>query len=91
MMSINIGSVIRGIRAMMFTKMTIDKFLDNPSKYVYLSGRELKYTSGFVKKFDGNLHLLLNCVDDNIFNNENDGEEYIDYFQAVKEYKEEAK
>lgn len=70
--------------------MTIKDFEDDPSKYIYLQSGSIVYQSIFSDKFNGDLDLLLDCIEDNIFVYESgeDEVEQINYHKAIKDYRE---
>ncbi|MEW6096242.1 MAG: hypothetical protein AB1567_06925 [bacterium] len=65
--------------------LSLKDFEDNPSHYIYLRPGQIVYESLFEKNFNGNLKLLLDSIEDNIFIDE-EGEEKIDYDNAIRDY-----
>lgn len=67
--------------------MTIDDFKNNPERYIRLTKEATHYSKDFVDNFDGDLQGLLDCVGDNIRQNEEDGGDFIDYDGVIEDYK----
>lgn len=65
--------------------LTIDDDLDY---YIYLRDGTIVYESRFEKNFCGDLKFLLDCIEDNIYLNENE-DERINFNQAKKDYQKE--
>ena len=63
--------------------MTLKDFEDEPSRYIWMRDGKIVYDSIFKKEFEGNLNLLLSCIEDNIYEDDCN----INYHQAVMDYK----
>lgn len=72
-------------------KQTIDTIELSHYVYVRQSDGAVVWESILEKEFDGNLKLLLECCENNIYTVEDDGEghgiEKIDYAKAKEDYK----
>lgn len=75
--------------------ITMEMFEKEPSKYVWLNSGKIVYDSIFAKEFDGDLKLLLDCIEDNIVEGINNPDmiytERINYYQVIKDYHKENK
>jgi len=63
--------------------MTLKDFEDEPSRYIWMRDGKIVYDSIFKKEFEGNLNLLLSCIEDNIYEDDCN----INYHQSVMDYK----
>lgn len=63
--------------------------LEDAPEYIYLQDGKIVHESIFNKHFDGNLELLLSCVENNIVDDFYEGEigEYIDWSMIFDDYK----
>jgi hypothetical protein len=64
--------------------ITIKEFEDNPSRYIWGNDCKIHIDSIFSEEFAGNLNLLVTCCEDKATP---DG---INYYQAVKDYNDQA-
>ena len=70
---------------------TIEIFEDDPSNCIWMDNGVINYESRFGREFNGDLKLLLSCVEGNVYEDGKDeewAEEHIDYKKTIKDYKE---